>query len=177
MAKTFELITSYTVTGSATSDVDISSIPGTYTDLHLTIKGNSTYSQAFPFLRFNSDTSSIYTSFGAISAGEGNTSSHWYTNRSVDNNYLFNFDMAWTNTGMNDFFMAEISNYASSKHKILFAQGSSSGTPGYDGFMNATGLWRSTSAITTINCRLTNSGVLRNWAVGTIFNLWGIKRA
>lgn len=177
MPKTFELISSYTVP-TATTDVDISAIPSTYSDLFLTIKGNSTTSMAFPFIRFNNDTSSIYTSFGGIGAGEGPTSTHWYTNELINGSYLFNFDTAWTNSGMNDHFVLEAIDYANTnKHKTVLAQASSSSTVGYDGTMNSIGLWKSTSAISTINCRLTNSGVLREWAVGTKFNLWGIKGA
>lgn len=181
MAKTYELISSYTVS-SATTDVDFTSIPATYTDLVLRAKGGCNgISQAFPIIRVNSDTGTNYSSHAVISVGEGTASSATYAYTQTNNSttYMFNHDGYWTNSGaLNDFYVAEFISYANTnKWKTVVMQNSGRASGAYDGAYLAVGTWKSTSAITSINCRLTNSGTLRNFDVGTIFRLYGIKAA
>lgn len=180
MAKTYDLISATTIT-SATTDIDFSSIPATYTDLVLRIHGGSESVEAFPQFRFNSDTGSNYSSCAIVSATSGSTAgTNYYTQTYTSTSWLFNHDGSWAGANTNNFIILEIFNYQDTNkwRSVAAVNSGSSTTAGYKGAYNAIGTWMNTSsAINSVTCRLTNSGTLRNWSVGTTARLYGIKRA
>jgi hypothetical protein len=166
MATTYEKIATTTL-GSATNTFDFTSIPATYTDLRVVFVGTETttgFNHAR--LRFNSDTASNY-SFTYLT-GNG-TAAASARNTSQTSIRLSDFGLSNTIPSQITF---DVFSYASSTFKSLLST--------FDGDYNGSGLvlrqvglWRSTSAITTITILNTAS----NFAVGTTATLYGILKA
>jgi hypothetical protein len=166
MPITYEPIATQTVT-SAVGTVTFSSVPQTYTDLVL-VSFRQQASAARLYLRFNGDTSSLYsdvwlsgegaTAYGGKDTGQslisiggiwnGTTTTTWATNITHIMNY--------TNTTT---FKSTLTRDANDKNGSGTAEG-------------MVGLYRSTSAITAVNV-VGGS----NFAVGSTFTLYGIKAA
>ena len=151
MAKTFDLISSYTVGSGGASSIDFTSIPGTYTDLCVkySLRGNGGATIRSVQARFNSNTSSIYSA--RIIDGNGSSAS----SAVVTNDAIF-YWAGWandTNSTANTFSNCEmyIPNYAGSANKSfsLDAVAENNATTAYTRI--EAGLWASTSAITSIN--------------------------
>jgi hypothetical protein len=162
---TYDAIATQTLT-SATGTVTFSSVPQTYTDLIL-VSSRQQASATRLLLRFNNDTSSLYSDTwitgeganpfsgrdtgNAISIGgiwNGTTTTTWATNITHIMNY--------TNTTT---FKSTLTKDANDKN--------GSGT-----VEAIVGLYRSTSAITTVNV-VGGS----NFAIGSTFTLYGIASA
>lgn len=167
---TYDLLGTQTLTNAAAT-VTFSSIVGTYTDIVLI--GNITgVSNAGSLVRvqFNSDTSTNYnqmymmTESSTVLSGQ-NANTAW--------NYL-----SGANTGVSDVvsnFVINIQSYSNTnKYKTLVGQwnlGSSSRAVGA-----AVNLWRSTSAITSIQLFL-DTAKTYTFSIGSTFSLYGIKAA
>jgi hypothetical protein len=163
MPKTYEPIQTQTV-GTAVAAVTFSSIPQTYTDLILTINGGLTSAGNDLRLRFNSDSATNYSRTGLY--GDG-SSSLTYRNSGSDN--IISPQFAGTVSG--SIAVMNINNYSNTTtHKSVLLR---SGYSGGFVFLQA-GLWRNTSAITTIECGITAA---TTWLVGSTFTLYGIKAA
>lgn len=172
MPVTYEPINTTTLASSVT-DITFSSIPNTYTDLILvtSVFGSRAANVDSLAVRFNGDTASNYSytyfigesSAGAISSSAANQTNIWvgnFTSNSV------------TQPGA---IVIQIQNYSNTttNKTILSRQNAMAG-----GTYNITGanvgLWRSTSAITSVTVR---SETGSNFSSGSTFTLYGIKAA
>ena len=170
----YESIASATGTGSS-GVITFSSIPSTYK--HLQIRGiaKDTYAGVFELptrVRFNSDTGNNYTMHNL----NGNGTTVTAQGDATGTNAFFKFrgsnlstDATFAN--MNAVSILDIIDYAdTSKYKT--ARGfSGSDRNGTGSIFLISGLWLSTSAISTIT--LTADGT--NWTTSTTFALYGIK--
>ncbi len=173
-SSSYESIASATGTGSS-GVITFSSIPATYK--HLQIRGiaKDTYAGVFELptrVRFNSDTGNNYTMHNL----NGNGTTVTAQGDATGTNAFFKFrgsnlstDATYAN--MNAVSILDIIDYAdTSKYKT--ARGfSGSDRNGAGSIFLISGLWLSTSAISTIT--LTADGT--NWTTSTTFALYGIK--
>ena len=165
MTSTYEKIATTTL-GSATNTVTFSSIPATYTDLVVICSGGAT-ATSNARIAFNGDNSgtsysNTYIS-GTGSAAESGRTSNQSTSLLNSFGYLEN-DMNWN-------CLIQIMNYSNSTTYKTFL---SRANQADNGLTALVGVWRSTSAITslTITCVFTGSP---NFQTGTSFTLYGIK--
>jgi hypothetical protein len=164
MTATYEKIATTTITTN-TASYTFSSIPSTYTDLVL-IMGNVNNTDASQTLmQFNSDTGSNYSR----TALDGNGSSASSVRNSSQTSIMLeyagypSFDGSKNYTGV-----WNIMNYANSTtYKTVLGRGSSAST----GVVASVGLWRSTSAITSIKIQ----PAYGNSFTYATFTLYGIK--
>jgi hypothetical protein len=165
MPKTYEPISTTTLTGNQTT-VNLTSIPGTYTDLVLVINAkNDTTTNSE--IRFNSDSATNYsvtalygTGASAASARETSTAQ-----ASIDwNAYITTGDFAYSN-------VIHIMNYSNTTTYKTFLARANSAANGVDLIV---GLWRSTSAITSVKAVLLDAN---SFATGSTFSLYGIAAA
>jgi hypothetical protein len=157
MAGTYTPIASITI-GTAVSSITFSSIPQTYTDL--IIIGQGVGSCPEPFVRFNSDTSALY-SWTRI-YGDGTSVA---SDRSANDTSYYITTGSFTD-GM---FVFQLNNYSNS---TTFKTGLSRSSRAGSHVSAIVGLYRSTTAITSISLNGA-SGV--NFTVGSTFNLYGIQ--
>jgi hypothetical protein len=164
MTATYDCIATTTVTGSATSSITFSNISGNYTDLVLVLNGGAS-GIANVHLRFNGDTGNNYitTSFG----GGGSLSSP----RSAAGSSAIANDYGYGENDMNFNVIIDIMNYSSSATRKTFISRSNHAD---NGVSVTSGMWRSTSAITSIEIQSIFSGS-PTFSIGTTFSLYGIK--
>jgi len=165
MPATYEPIATTTLSSTASS-ISFTSITSAYTDIRLVFTG--TYSSAGGTLAmtFNSDTGANY-SYTALS-GNGSTAVSF---RSSGDNYI---DVSATGAVNTTVGMHEINvfSYAGSTNKTVLI-GTSVDKNGSGNVGRQVGLWRSTSAITSITLSLTG----QTFASGTTATLYGILKA
>ena len=164
MPATYEPIATTTL-GSAASTITFSSIPATYTDLRLILN----YIQSGSFdarMQFNGDTATNYSS--TRMSGDGTTAA---SSRQTSVNYILGSHTIQDGSAIK-LMTADIFSYAGSTNKTALIT-STEDRNGAGATMQLVGLWRSTSAITSINL-LTSTN---NFATGTIATLYGIKAA
>lgn len=168
MPATYEPIATTTL-GSETSSITFSSISSTYTDLRLVFVGiRAAGTNSAPIVRFNSDSTTNYSMTALW--GDG-TSATAYRESNASGIPLVYFDALITSTpklGTLDIF-----SYAGSTYKTVLNT-ESSDRNGSGRTVRAVGMWRSTSAITSITI---TDGSSRNMGVGTTATLYGIKKA
>lgn len=164
MTATYEKIATTTL-GSAAATVTFSSITGTYTDLILITNSATGSNDIDMYLQVNSDTGSNYSwtrlqgSGTVAGSARGSSSSLGYR---VGN-------MSGSNVGQNNTII-QFQNYSNTTtYKTILSR---SNNPAFlvEAFV---GLWRSTSAITSMDIK-TQSG---NFSVGSTFTIYGIKAA
>ena len=147
--------------GSATSTVTFSSIPSTYTDLRI-VYATTASGDAGNYLRFNSDTGSNYSRTGLY--GNGSSAG---SNRDTNATGIYGpFTMSSAITS-NTIDIMNYSNTTTNKTCLVRAGAANNST------LTSVGLWRSTSAITSIS--ITCDGA--NFVAGSTFTLLGIKAA
>ena len=157
---TYEAIATNTTTALAAS-VTFSSIPSTYTDLILVCEGVGT-GDAYPYIQFNGDTGTNYSSTQTFGDGVSVTSSRRSNDSKIDL-------VIWRTTGRNNI-VANVMNYSNSTiFKTMLVNGNNAGQ--YT--QTTAALWRNTAAITS----LTIHAQYVNFAVGCTFSLYGIKAA
>ena len=159
--RTYEPIATTTL-GSATANVTFSSL-GSYTDLVLVFYGRCTNSGGGnAFLQFNGDTATNYSATGMY--GDGTTASSF---RGSNNASTGGCIVDSVNYGT---VIYNIMNYRNtSTFKTVIGRGNNTGQ-----YVDTRiGLWRSTSAITSI-LMYSNAG---NWLAGSTFTLYGIAAA
>jgi hypothetical protein len=162
MAITYEPIATQTL-GSATATVTFSSIPGTYTDLILIALGASTGGSDV-FCQFNGDTGTNY-SWTRLS-GNGSTAASSRSS-SASNIRLTIAGYPDTNAAL---MLASIQNYSNTTTYKTLINRANQATQGVDAIV---GLWRSTSAITSIDVKTTPN----TFNTGSTFTLYGIASA
>ena len=163
MTATYDSIATTTLS-SAASTITFSSIPNTFTDLRLVLVGTAN-PNAYPAIQFNNDTASNYSS--TVLSGNGSAASSTVRTSADQIRDVIIF----TNDANVSLWEVDIFSYAGSTNKTVLIKGS--GDKNGSGITSAiVGLWRSTSAITSI--QLTpNLGT--NFSIGTTATLYGIK--
>jgi hypothetical protein len=167
-----------TTLGSAAASVTFSSIPSTYTDLVLVsfAQGQASGGDNRLQLQFNGDTATNYSSTYLV--GNGSTaSSARDTNRSQIDNVTQLAD-----SGSSSFspFIHHIMNYANTTtYKTVLQRGNDAGdtTTSYRQTGASAGLWRSTSAITSIVIKGGGGNSSSGFSAGSTFTLYGIAAA
>jgi len=162
MPATYEPIATTTLSGTA-SAISFSSISNTYTDLRLILVPVMT-AAANLYLRFNSDTGTNY-SYTYVYGDGAAAGSGRLTSFSRIQPYV---GLSTTPTLVE----IDIFSYAGSTNKsVLMRQ--SRDLNGSGSTNSLVGLWRNTTAITTVNLDLSTS----TFASGTTATLYGIKSA
>jgi hypothetical protein len=157
---TYEPIATHTL-GSAAANYTFSSIPSTYTDLVIVINGSTTGSCDLKW-QANSDTGSNYSGTRVTGSGSAAFSSRFTS----DTGAAF----GWSNTSPSVNIL-QIQNYANTTtFKTSLGRPSNS-----NALVGAyAGLYRSTSAITSLNLMNTDGA---SFTSGTTFTLYGIANA
>ena len=169
MAKTYEPIATTTL-GSAQSSITFSSIPSTYTDLIL-VAGSLGMNNAGSAgkVRFNGDTGSNYSD--TVLLGTGSSASS-YREANANNIRVYGFNVGPTGSGNNDNVIVHIQNYANSTtYKTVVCRSNITQVE----LAAVVGLWRSTSAITSVTFVAYNG--TDTFTTGSTFTLYGIKAA
>ena len=169
-AAAYELISTTVATGSS-SEITFSSIPATYKHLQVrfTAKNNSDSNNYSLYFRMNGDTSSNYTRHELIGTGSSVVS------EGSGNQSSIAIGLLATNSTANSFTagVLDLLDYTSAtnyKTVRLLTGGSWS----ISRVLLSSGLWRSTSAVTSFTI---GNGGLVNFANGSRFSLYGIKGA
>jgi hypothetical protein len=165
MASTYEPIATQTL-GSSAASVTFSSISGSYTDLIIISQTGSGAPANGVYIRFNGDTSSIYSTTDLW--GDGSSAASGRTSNQSLMRILGRGTGASNDLSNNS--IAQIMNYSNTTtYKTMLVRANS---PAY-GVGATVGLWRSTSAVTAFT--ITAEG--GNLPSGSSFTLYGIKSA
>jgi hypothetical protein len=175
MANTYTLITS-SVLATASSTVNLTSIPQTYNDLVLKINARSTSdggNYVTVVTRFNSDSNTNYSGTNFYSNGASSSSTSTGNNQTDFQTFAtVNGSASTANTfGLTELY---ISNYTSSGTKLIFVRGTTekNGINANDAFLTVVGgQYRGTSGISSINISFPT------YAIGSSFYLYGIKNS
>jgi hypothetical protein len=163
---TYEAIATQTANGS-TAFFDFSSIPQTYTDLILVIGGST--GDSAPFIRFNSNTSPVYSSTRLRGDGSSATSGRRTRGDGAPNDTRFEMGLGSSNEIVTNIF--HIMNYSNTTtNKTVLCRANQASTA----VTAQVGLYGSTSAINAIRVGNTNSN---NLSSGTVISLYGIASA
>jgi hypothetical protein len=169
MPATYEPIATTTTTGNVT-DVTLSSIPATYTDLKLVITGSGATAST-PVFYFNLDTSTLYS----VTRMTANTTDV-ITSRSTGQTKIVPNDVTLETEPRKHLFVLDIFNYAGSTFKTtLLSCTRVPTTTSNSRLEKMVGLYRSTSAITSITMStFSGTDLIR---AGSTYTLFGIKAA
>lgn len=165
MPATYEPIATTTLS-SAASTITFSSIGSGYTDLKLVLVTTTSVSDTV-FLRFNSDSTTTYS--GTYLYGDGSTAS---SGRRTSVTGLYGGFGVTTSTSTPSMWTWDIFSYAGSTNKTTLNT-ISMDFNGSGSVTRSVGLWRSTSAVTSISANVSGS----NFNSGTTATLYGIKAA
>lgn len=159
MASTYTPIATTTL-GSAQSSVTFSSIPSTYTDLVLIVSAkNTSASQNYGYIYFNSDTGSNYSR--TVLTGDGSSAASARFSNSIV--------LATEAVAGKAVQTVNIMNYSNTTtYKTMVGRDSNNALVG--AFVS---LWRSTAAINTVTC----TAYTANFDGGSTFTLYGIASA
>lgn len=155
--------------GSAAASVTFSSISGAYTDLVLIVSAGNDTNQRDMLMQVNGDTASNYSytyltgSGSAASSGRGSGATSYLCN--------WNAPLAAPSTLYSEY-RINLLNYSNTTTYKTFLERADNGATGY-GTDAIVGLWRSTSAITSILLKPS----AYNFATGSTFTLYGILAA
>jgi hypothetical protein len=172
MANTYTLIEAKTLSTTASS-VTFSSIPATYTDLIVRTSTRSSNATTIILgaLRFNGDTSSIYSDTELYYTVGAAVSTRFSANNFAYTNYSSANTSTASTFGNNEIY---IPNYAGSTNKVLSSANVAENNSTDAGIASIAGLWRSTAAITSITLF---PGGGSNFEIGSSFYLYGIKNS
>jgi hypothetical protein len=163
---TYLPIATTTVSGTSTASVTFSSIPNTYKDLVLVqyLPGDPTATYGYSNLRFNSDTASNYSSsyqyyYNASTPGrQANVTSILHgTSSYMGNSNIITHIQNYSNTTNNKTSISRVNLSANANGTV-------------QEIFEGTGLYRSTSAITSVTAFISSG----NYASGSMFTLYGI---
>ena len=166
MAKTYVPISTQTL-GSATASVTFSSISGAYTDLLLVCNAQTSLSTVDLLMRINGDTGTNYSSTHLSGNGTSAISS-----RNTGLTYMIMNSYGYlANLNYMGVYKMNFQNYSNTTtYKTVL----SSADQQQNGLARSAGLWRSTSAISTI---LVYPDGSKLFDVGSCFTLYGILAA
>ena len=163
MASTYTPIATTTL-GSPAASYTFSSIPSTYTDLVVVVQAQISGGAGTAWIQLNSDTATNYSDTFLTGNGSSATSTR---NSSVDRLYIGDAYSSGTgNFIMNFMNYSNTTTYKTSLYRSNVPASSLSAVAG---------LWRSTSAISSITIGHNAAG--QNWIAGSTFTLYGIKAA
>jgi hypothetical protein len=177
MAKALELITTVTVGSGGQSSIDFTSISSGYTDLFVVYSLRTTLAGG-PYhfddcaIRFNGDTGNNYNKI-VNRAREGSAGS----NSNISGNHIPLYEASAADATASTFGsgQAYIADYASTAYKSVSIMGNSesqNSTQVQFGFIS--GLWKSTSAITSVKLYSQNG---TNFVEHSSASLYGIKKS
>ena len=162
MPATYEPIATNTL-GTAVSTVTFSSIPATYTDLVFVFNGTGA-SATYSGVRLNGDTGNNYSYIYIAGNGTSALSSRASNSPEIYTSTGNTVTTTQSNT------IVHIQNYANTNtFKTVLIRNSSSTVEANI----VSGVWRNTAAVTSFTFK--TPGV--NFAVGSVFTLYGIKAA
>lgn len=159
-----EVALATTTLGSASNTITFSSIPQTYTDLRLVFTGTSANGTTLT-IRFNSDSATNYSWTRLVGTGAAAQSG-----RTTSATEIYPV-LALSSTPQ--FYAVDVFSYAGSTNKTLLMQDASD-LNGSGRVASYVGLWRSTSAITSINITGLYGTAPNNFDAGTTATLYGI---
>ena len=168
----YESIASYTVTGSATPNITFSSIPSTYR--HLQIRGlvrtdRSGFTQNGCLFQFNGDTGGNYNWSQVYTSNGGTVTVEHYVNETSLR--LGELPSANAPTSVFGFVLLDIHDYTNTNKYTTYHETGGSDRNGTSFIGNNWGVWKNTNAVNSIKLFESAS----NWAVGSMFALYGIK--
>ena len=171
----YESISTVTLTGSSAA-ITFSGIPSTYSSLQIRGIGRATFASTSTegvYITMNGDTAGNYATHHLTGNGTSASAGSYST---PNGSYIFaNNLIPMDNETANIFgsFVFDIHDYASTaKNKTLRAMYGYDNNTSTDSFIRLlSGLWRSTSAVTSI----TFTPELGSFKAGTTFALYGIK--
>jgi hypothetical protein len=168
MAVTYDPIATTTL-GSAASSITFSSISSAYTDLRLVFTGITPNGGTYYHARFNSDTAGNYSYTALYGSGSGALSNRESNRTNIP---IAGYVAGGTSTTIPTFVTMDIASYASSTYKtsLITYSGDFNGS---GDVVRMVGLWRSTSAITSV----TITSNFSTFGVGATATLYGIKAA
>jgi hypothetical protein len=170
MATTYEKIATTTL-GTASSTINFTSIPATYTDLRLVILPISPLGSQNIRLQVNSDTATNYSYTKLFGTGSGGGSSQRLTSQ-TNVNLIVNdgFDVVTKPC----FYTVDFFSYAGSTFKTFLTTSNEEKNSGNanSSVGRSVALYRSTSAMTSINLFCDST-----FDVGTTATLYGILKA
>jgi hypothetical protein len=165
MPATYEPIATTTL-GSATATISFTSISASYTDIRIVLVGSHETTASTLRMQVNSDTGTNYSYTELI--GDGATAS---SSRGTSSSRI-NCGNANFNNTQPSLITADWFSYAGSTNKTCLVTASQDRN-GSGSVLRTVGLWRSTSAITSVQL-FPASG---NFATGTTATLYGILKA
>ena len=164
---TYEPLATTTLT-SAQSTITLSSISGSYTDLRVVIRAIGSGTGGYIVTRYNSDTATNYSTTQLYGTGAAAAST-----RGSNNTFNWNLYQSWTDDGGVALCVIDILGYSGSTYKTTLSTASNDKN-GSGTVERNVSLWRSTSAITSIEFRTDSA---RSYGIGTMVTLYGIKAA
>ena len=168
MAITYEKVQSTTL-DSTQSSVSFTSISGAYTDLVLIINPiANAASDSYPYIRFNSDSNTNYSRTFFRGTGAA-TAADRASNE--DRGYLIGGNVVQTNNAFNG--IVNINNYSNTTTYKSYSSRTNSPTGTNASAEGLVGMWRSTSAITSITIYCGSN----SFVSGSTFALYGILKA
>jgi len=164
---TYTPIATYTVSGSSTTSFTFSSIPSTYTDLVLIVNAKYSVSDTDFFIRFNSDSGSNY-SITLLYGNGSSAGSHRVANATYIEAGAYGYPgVDWTSTKI------DIQNYSNTNtYKTVLSRADAA----TGGTRAIAGLWRNTSAISSVTVELLTY-LSPTFVAGSTFTLYGIQAA
>ena len=167
MPATYEPIATTTL-GSAAASIDFTSISSAYTDLKIILTTTSSVNGADLYMRFNSDSATNYS----ITYLRGNGTSAATSRLSSQTQMTLTSGVVGLSSTIPQFYSIDIFSYTDSAFKTALTNtnGDRNGTGGVSDVVS---LWRSTSAITSVNL-LPSGG---NFNANTSATLYGILKA
>lgn len=166
MAVTYDSIASTTLTATSTN-ITFSSISGSYTDLRLVIVASGDSAGDAFRMQFNTDAGTNYSQ--TVLYGTGATAS---STRATTQAFIELSLVGGLSTSVPHFYTMDLFGYAGSTFKTsLLTQSEDNNGSGY--VSSASGMWRSTAAVTSIKVY----GAGGNLTTGTTASLYGILKA
>lgn len=152
--------------GSTATSYTFSSIPSTWTDLVVIVQAGVTSGDSNFQLTFNSDSSNSYSR--TYLSGDGSSAT---SGRAANVAYIRANDQGYLHVGQSTMLIINVQNYSNSTTYKTTLSRSANGSD--NGTAAVVGLWRNTSAITSLTLTIDAS----TFTAGSIFTLYGIAAA
>lgn len=166
---TYEYIGAATL-GSAAASISVTGIPSTYTDLRIQL---TILSGAYPQLRFNDDSSSVYYTTAYQSAStSGNP---LQATSSGPNSFLYANSNGTANANYPSVYVYDVMQYANSEFKMVMINGTNDINPASLGGIQMerwAGIYNSLNAISSVVVYAASP----DFAAGTNLQVYGIKK-